>query len=326
MSTEQQALRAQPILKAIPPTRDRLQSRLLVWISVPILCWLAVDSLRKVVGLTGGFIGPTGRYEHHLPTSIAASLLFALAAWRLRAATAGAAACGGLICMLLTQFTHSWGSSIAASALSPLLLLFVLTYTATLQGAKQKQVADAAEPCIGRTASQVIANLGVAGFFASLQGMGLANSAGAPSSWQGENPAFVAAYFIPLMAALAEATADTVSSEIGQAYGGRPILITTFRRVPAGTDGAITLRGTMAGVGAAAIVVLSAIPSLGMSIRQCVLVLLCGIGALFFDSVLGATAERKGWLGNDLVNFFSTAFAAALGLAGIHLFLDWLFP
>ena len=33
----------------------------------------------------------------------------------------------------------------------------------------------------------------------------------------------------------------------------------------------------------------------------------------FFDSLLGATVERRGWLGNDLVNFASTVFAAMLG-------------
>ena len=33
---------------------------------------------------------------------------------------------------------------------------------------------------------------------------------------------------------------------------------------------------------------------------------------LFFDSLLGATLERRGWLNNDAVNFLSTAGAAAL--------------
>jgi len=33
---------------------------------------------------------------------------------------------------------------------------------------------------------------------------------------------------------------------------------------------------------------------------------------LIFDSLLGATVERRGWLGNDLVNFSSTVFAAAV--------------
>jgi uncharacterized membrane protein len=31
---------------------------------------------------------------------------------------------------------------------------------------------------------------------------------------------------------------------------------------------------------------------------------------LYFDSLLGATVERRGWMGNDLVNFTSTLFAA----------------
>ena len=39
------------------------------------------------------------------------------------------------------------------------------------------------------------------------------------------------------------------------------------------------------------------------------------IGGLFVDSLLGATAERRGWLNNDAVNFLST-FAAAV-IAGV---------
>jgi uncharacterized membrane protein len=38
-------------------------------------------------------------------------------------------------------------------------------------------------------------------------------------------------------------------------------------------------------------------------------------GGLFADSLLGATAERRGWLNNDAVNFLST-FAAAV-IAGL---------
>lgn len=40
-----------------------------------------------------------------------------------------------------------------------------------------------------------------------------------------------------------------------------------------------------------------------------------GVFGLFFDSLLGATLERKGWLNNDGVNFLSTASAAAFALA-----------
>jgi uncharacterized membrane protein len=39
-----------------------------------------------------------------------------------------------------------------------------------------------------------------------------------------------------------------------------------------------------------------------------------GVFGLFFDSLLGATLERRGWLNNDAVNFLSTASAAVFAL------------
>jgi uncharacterized protein (TIGR00297 family) len=118
-----------------------------------------------------------------------------------------------------------------------------------------------------------------------------------------------------VIAALAEATADTVSSEIGQAFGGTPFMLTTLRRVAPGTDGAISLKGTLAGIAAAAIISATGAPALGMSSAECAVAFAAGVAGLFFDSLLGATLERRGYLGNDLVNFASTLFAALAAVA-----------
>lgn len=46
---------------------------------------------------------------------------------------------------------------------------------------------------------------------------------------------------------------DTVSSEVGKAYGKTTYLITTLKIVPRGTEGAVSLEGTAAGAAAAAL-------------------------------------------------------------------------
>src|SRR5260221_54350 len=48
--------------------------------------------------------------------------------------------------------------------------------------------------------------------------------------------------------AVATAAADTCSSEVGKAYGRRTFLITSLRAVPPGTEGAISLEGTLGGL------------------------------------------------------------------------------
>jgi uncharacterized membrane protein len=59
---------------------------------------------------------------------------------------------------------------------------------------------------------------------------------------------------------------------------------------------------------------------MGMSAAECAVAFAAGVAGLFFDSLLGATVERKGWINNDLVNFCSTAFAAAISLLAIRVF------
>jgi uncharacterized protein (TIGR00297 family) len=150
----------------------------------------------------------------------------------------------------------------------------------------------------GRSASQVVANLGVAGLVMIATFFG---------DWRN----IVAAI---LLGVLAEATADTLSSEIGSAFGGPPFLLTTFQRVEPGTDGAVSLLGTLAGVFGAAAVAGVGIWAIGVSWEVGLCGFVGGVVGLGFDSLLGATVERRGWLGNDLVNFSSTVCAGVVAL------------
>jgi uncharacterized protein (TIGR00297 family) len=119
---------------------------------------------------------------------------------------------------------------------------------------------------------------------------------------------------VALGAELTEAAADTVSSEIGQAMGGMPRLVIRWNRVPPGTDGAVTVSGTVAGIVAALIV--SAVFSLAAPLGWLGFVVCTGAGiaATFADSLLGATLEQRGLIGNNTVNFLSTLVAASLAL------------
>ena len=122
-----------------------------------------------------------------------------------------------------------------------------------------------------------------------------------------------------VIAALAEATADTLASELGEVLGGQPLLVTTLRRVEPGTDGAISLAGTVAGTVGAALVVLVAVFTLGLGFGDAACAGLGAVGGLFVDSLLGASAERRGWVNNDAVNFLSTLAAAVMAI----LFFVW---
>lgn len=267
--------------KPISEARDKAQSKALVWIVGALL-------------LLAALVPPLSALRLSLPLwPLAKPLLLSAAftglVYGLRAATPAASALGFLICFLLAQSPGIWsryGQDAGSHPLLPALLaLFALTFVATRLGRSRKEATGLSESRRGRRASQIVANLGVAGLFAA------------------------AGHFNGCVAALAEAAADTVSSEIGQATGHPARLVTTGRIVPAGTDGGVTIAGTAAGLLAAAIVT-----AIGMAHHPLWptggFVWGAAAAGLFFDSLLGATVERRGWLGNDLVNFASTLFSA----------------
>jgi uncharacterized protein (TIGR00297 family) len=304
--------------KAIPERRDRLQSRVLVGVVGVLLTLLTVAVLLPVHFLWG----EQELREHIELVKIAGiSVAFAGLVLSLRAATVGGALFGGVISFLLVSGTASSQYTIVRSGLAPLALLFVLTFLATRAGRRVKAQAGLAEKRHGRNAAQVIANLSIAALAVSALGFVVVMRGevccGTPYYTVWVWPAMM----MMCLAAMVEATADTVSSEIGQAYGGRPVMLLTFQHVDPGADGAVTLLGSLAGIMGGVFVAGVGMWALRLRGSQAAIALFAGICGLFFDSFLGATVERRGWIGNDLVNFISTLFAAALAAVVYRFFV-----
>jgi uncharacterized protein (TIGR00297 family) len=228
--------------------------------------------------------------EHRFGIAVLVTLLFAGVARLLRGVTTSGAVAGAAVCFVLY-------SCCGGGAFAVLVSVFVLTWGATRLGYQRKQRLGVAERGSGRKASQVLANLAMSGLCAAIY-------------FYTQRTGFLAG----VVAALAEAAADTVSSEIGQVRGRMARLITTWELVSAGTDGGISWEGTAAGFAAALIVGLVCRGVGLMSWRLSMVAASAGAIGMLADSCLGAVFERQRKLSNDLVNLFSTAIAAGIAV------------
>ena len=141
-----------------------------------------------------------------------------------------------------------------------------------------------------------------------------------------------------LAAGLAAAAADTWATAVGAHSRTPPRHLFRGEVVPPGTNGAVSLLGSVGAAVGAALVAVAAAPFLGW--RSTVVVCAIGIGGMFLDSVLGATLQGRfrcdqcgadserarhrcgrptqhlggfAWLTNDGVNALATASATAAG-------------
>lgn len=214
----------------------------------------------------------------------------------------------------------SWGALLIAFFFSSSLLSRV--------GAARKaeRTAGRIEKGGARDAVQVAANGGLFGAAALLWLL---------APWSGWLPAAAGA--------LATATADTWATEIGTLATRAPRLITTWRRVPAGTSGAVSPRGLVATLAGAAFIALVC-RLLRWPDAAVIGAMAGGVGGALADSLLGALwqerrrcaacaadterrvhacgarTEHTGgwpWLNNDGVNLLSGVVGAAVALLGL---------
>jgi uncharacterized protein (TIGR00297 family) len=192
-----------------------------------------------------------------------------------------------------------------------------------------------------RDASQVLANGGVAGLMALAYFLLTISTLDVSQN-------LLHFIWLGFAASLAAANADTWATELGVFNPRQPVFLSTFRRVPKGTSGAVSLVGSLAALSGAVLVALLAILCMivgrapagaGALWLDFALISAAGLMGAFVDSLLGATfqavffcrvcekeTERhpthrcgspttlvrgKPWLDNDGVNLACT-FSAAL--------------
>ena len=249
------------------------------------------------------------------------ALLLALAVGIL-ARLAGALSSGGAVAAALVGgAVFGAGGPMAAAAL---LAFFLSSSLLSRVGRRHKlALAGRFSKSSSRDAGQVLANGGVAALLSL-----------AHATWPGQS------WLVAAVGALAAANADTWATELGVLARQRPRLISSGRAVERGTSGAITALGMGAALAGGGLVSLVAVV-LGAGPRAGWAILGAGLGGALIDSLLGATLQagyccptcrqeteqhplhRCGsptvqvrglpGLGNDHVNFISTAAGALLG-------------
>lgn len=191
-----------------------------------------------------------------------------------------------------------------------LLVFFVLGSATTKVGYKRKASMGIAQEGGGRRGvSHAFANVGVAAICA------ISYALISPHS---------ALWLAAAVASLATAAADTTSSEIGQLLGRTPFLPLTLQRVAVGTEGAISIEGTLAGAVAAIITAgagtVALFSSRQVTSPRAFVFFVCAAGAAilgsYIESVAGSLNRQRGKkISNGALNFFNTAVGAVLGAA-----------
>ncbi|MBP7299612.1 MAG: DUF92 domain-containing protein [Methanoculleus sp.] len=239
------------------------------------------------------------KYEVDLSILIAAAVIafgFGYTSYRLRVADISGLFSGAMIGIILIVFADvRW-------------FLIMLTFFIIGAAATRYRYADKERFGVAQEHG------GVRGYF-NVFANGLVATGGAILYGITGNPAFAALF----MSSVASAAADTAASEIG-VTGKTPYLITTFKPVPRGTNGGVTLRGEVAAILASIIVAAVALVMGVADPKLAIVTVIAGFIGTNVDSVVGATLENSGRIGNSGTNLTATFFG---GVAGMLLYVLW---
>jgi uncharacterized protein (TIGR00297 family) len=211
--------------------------------------------------------------------------------------------------LTLAGYLHAWVLGVIVwgclgwRGYAVVMAYFLVGSAVTKIGFAQKEAAGIAEKRSGMRGPENVWGSALAATLCALGTLWL------DEPWQG-------LLILGYVASFSTKLSDTTASEVGKAYGKRTFLITTLKPVPRGTEGAVSLEGTLAGIGASV-----AIAVLAWAIGLISLwgVLYCAIAAFVatnLESVIGATLqERWDWLTNELVNLINTLIGAGVAIA-----------
>lgn len=210
----------------------------------------------------------------------------------------------------------------------PIVTFFVLSSLLSKVGAKRKASLESMFEKGGvRDYAQVAANGGVAGILVIL-------------SYLVRDFNFYPLY----LGAVVAVTADTWGTEIGLLTKTEPRLVTTWKKVARGRNGAVTFVGFLGGIIGTVAIVVSASPWI-WDFRLAIGVVLAGVVGSLVDSILGATVQAQyrctvcsmmterrthhdtqtefvhgvRWMNNDAVNWACALTGALVMLLYIHI-------
>jgi uncharacterized protein (TIGR00297 family) len=257
------------------------------------------------VAAPAALTGAIGSWSAAWLTGVAITLPITVLAYLARAVDRSGAVAGALLATVLYVFA-GWPGFVMLGA------LMVFGTAVTRLGHIRKKALGVAEGRHGRSGGRrgigsVAANAGAAVVFAFL-------AVATP---------YPEAFTLAMVAAFATSLFDTTATEVGQAFGRRAVLVTTWRAVPEGTPGGVSLVGTLAGVMGATL-----LAGAGWAMG-----LVAGLGALAvifgafcgstLESFLGAMMGKGGRADHHLRNLANTMVGAgvAWGLVALQIYL-----